>query len=173
MKPASKLFLAALAIIASGLVTGCSKTVVIPVGPTGGGTNQSTTVNVNVGQGAPTGTQPGAPGASSITLVKVTQFGETCPSGASPSGVDRSVRVGCTKALTCTPFSGTVPTDTEALRIPVQFFDATAGTFDTAQVQHTGNPYNLDVKGLKAGRVSFKCIVQAVESAQFDLEVVS
>lgn len=35
--------------------------------------------------------------------VKITQFGETCPTGINPSGQDRSVKVGCSKALTLSP----------------------------------------------------------------------
>jgi hypothetical protein len=35
--------------------------------------------------------------------VKITQFGENCPTGIAPSGIDRSVRIGCTKALTLSP----------------------------------------------------------------------
>jgi hypothetical protein len=63
---------------------------------------------VNCGSGNQTVSPPSpSPSPGTITakpkLVKITQFGESCPDGVSPSGQDRAVRIGCTKALTLSP----------------------------------------------------------------------
>jgi hypothetical protein len=66
----------------------------------------------NVGNGAPPAASPSpSPSAGPFVkpdYVKITQFGETCGTDKNgvqivPSGQDRSVRIGCTKALTLSP----------------------------------------------------------------------
>lgn len=64
----------------------------------------ATTVN-GCGNSVTTTPSPNPSGGPFVKpdYVKITQFGESCPAGVEPSGIDRSVRIGCTKALTLSP----------------------------------------------------------------------
>lgn len=131
-----------------------------------------TTVQTNTQGGGGGSSASPAPGGGTITHVKVTQFGEDCPSGTSPSGADRSVRVGCTKNLTCTPFVGPNEPASPTIHGPAPDFFGVVNGGPAAQVTVPSEPFNRDVKGLSEGVVSFRCVVRGVQSEQFDLLVV-
>lgn len=130
-------------------------------------TNNNTNNNGN----PTTGASP-LPGGGVIASVKTTQFGETCPQGTAPSGEDRSVRVGCTKHLTCTPFLSDGTPAGPAVHGPApEFFGIiSGGQFATASQQD--EPFNLDAKGIAPGIASYRCTVKGVSSLTFDLTVV-
>ncbi len=161
------LFLVAWLITAAGVLMGCGEQE--PSGPS----PILITINNTQTQGGP-GTQasptPGAGGV--ITTVKVTQFGETCPSGKSVSGEARSVRVGCEKHLTCTPFMADGTMAPAALHGPTpDFFGLVAGGNFTS-VTTPGEAYNRDARGTAPGVSSFSCTVKGIRSEQFDLTVI-
>jgi hypothetical protein len=143
--------------------------------PTGGDINISN-VNTNSnqqGQGGGPSASPSPGAGGSITLVKVVQFGETCPQGTSPSGEDRSVRVGCTKHLTCTPFLSDGSPAPVAVHGPApEFFGLTAGGTSATAAQQD-EAFNIDAKGIAPGIASFRCTVKGVSSLTFDLTVVA
>lgn len=129
----------------------------------------------NISVGGPTGfaspsPTPGAGGL--IATVKVTQFGETCPSGTSSSGQARELRVGCEKHLTCTPFLADGSPAPAAVHGPTpDFFGLVAGgSYVTVTVP--GESFNRDVRGTAPGVASFACTAKGIRSEQFDLTVV-
>lgn len=145
-----------LAAACTEVVTGPTTVVVTPTQTQGGGGGSD---------------EPGS-GSGTITHVKVTQFGEDCPSGTSPSGADRNVRVGCTKNLTCTPFVGPNEPASPTIHGPAPDFFGVVGGGPAAAVTIPSEPFNRDARGVQAGTVSFRCIVRGVQSEQFDLVVV-
>jgi len=165
MKPRS--FLAALAVCLVALfVAACGDTYIDIGAPT-----QVVTQTQGGGSGGKDGEQDGT-GQGVVTSVKVTQFGEHCPSGTASSGEDRSVRVGCTKWLTCTPFVAPGVEAAPSVHGPTpDFFGVVAGS-QHADVTIPSNPFNRDVKGKTPGVISFRCIAKGVQSEQFDLTVV-
>jgi hypothetical protein len=101
-----------LALLSLAVLTSCSPSEPTPPPPA-----PANVVNVTIpgnptcvvvnGNGCNTAAPSPSPGGAFVKpdYVKITQFGETCPSTvlAGPSGQDRSVRIGCTKALTLSP----------------------------------------------------------------------
>lgn len=152
------LLIAALAFACTNITTG-------PTTATGGSSTQTQ------GGGGPQAS-PSPTASGSIALVKVVQFGETCPQGVSVSGEDRSVRVGCTKHLTCTPFLSDGSPAPPAVHGPApEFFGLIAGGTSASAAQQD-EAFNLDAKGIAPGIASFRCSVKGVSSLTFDLTVV-
>lgn len=128
-------------------------------------TNTNNNGNGNPSDGTlPTGSLPsGVP-----TSVRVTQFSQ----GAG----DRTINVGGTISLTCTPrkSDGTdywagVPES--SIKSP-DFFGVLAGSSFIDITSRGANGYNMEVKGIKAGDAVFNCNVLGVEgSPVFTLKV--
>lgn len=111
-EPAIQIGVPALAVLAMAALVSCS-----PAAPTPVAVAPAPACSVNVtvsGDGATTvngcgntvtvvpSPSPSGP-FQKPDYVKITQFGESCSPGTEPSGVDRSVKIGCTKALTLSP----------------------------------------------------------------------
>lgn len=143
-----------------------------PTGPTIVNTNTNTSTNNN-GQSGPNASPSPGTGSGSIASVKVVQFGETCPAGKAVSGEDRSLRVGCTKHLTCTPFlTDGSPAPPAVHGLAPDFFGLTAGGTSATAAQQD-EAFNIDAKGIAPGIASFRCTVKGVSSLTFDLTVVA
>ncbi len=159
-----KQWLGLAAIAAAALVlAACGDTII------GGDTNN---ITISGPSGGPSPSP--APGAGGlIATVKVTQFGENCPQGTSPSGEARQVRVGCEKALTCTPFlADGSPAPAAVHGTTPDFFGLVAGgSYVTVTIP--GEPFNRDARGTAPGVASFSCTVKGIRSEQFDLTVVA
>ncbi len=127
--------------------------------------NQNKNINNIGGQPSPS-PSPGTIGSGTIHTVKLVQFGETCPpgSGLSISGQSRSVRVGCTANLTCTPKrrDGTDASPEEHGPAP-DSFGVTSGTV-YVEVRGQDEAFNLDAKGVAAGQATFSCVVKGVRN---------
>jgi hypothetical protein len=113
-------------------------------------------------------------------LTKVTQYGENCPPSvaAGPSGQDRGVRVGCSKALTCSPKcdnpQGGPDIDCQVPQggAPDEF-RVFAGADRVSFTASTSNPaFNRDARGVAPGTASIDCTYAGVRSEPFDLAVV-
>lgn len=120
-------------------------------------------------------TVPGVPNGSAPATVRVTQFGEDCPAGVTPSGQNRQVRVGCRKILTCTPrlADGSDAVTPLAITRPDSFGPTTGA--GNVQVERQDNPFNLDARATSPGTTHFTCVVRGVSSDStdpFDLVVV-
>jgi hypothetical protein len=151
-----------------------------PVQPTPPPSNNTNTTNVVLVVGGPAG--PTVPTPTQVTkpkLVKVTQFGETCPadSGKTPSGQDRAVRVGCSKALTCSPKCDN-PQGGPDIDCPVpqgaapDEFRVFAGADRISFTASSSNPaFNRDARGVAPGTASIDCTYAGVRSEPFDLLV--
>lgn len=157
------------ALLVAALSFGCQQPL-----PTGGDVtivNNNSNQNNN-GQGGPSASPSPGTGNGVIASVKVVQFGEACPTGKTPSGEDRSVRVGCSKHLTCTPFLSDGSPAPPAVHGPApEFFGLIAGG-TSASASQQDEPFNLDAKGIAPGIASFRCNVKGVSSLTFDLTVV-
>jgi hypothetical protein len=167
--------LKSIAIVAMAMLVlgACTPVQPTPVPQPNGGTNVN--VVVNVGNGTVPSPAPGAGGAKP-KLVKVTQFGETCPTGTSPSGQDRAVRIGCSKALTCTPkceqTDGTLLDCNVGGQTPDEF-RAFSGAEHISFTASTSNPaFNRDARGISSGLVLIDCTFAGIRSEPFDLTVV-
>lgn len=163
---------------AAALVVGC--TPVQPTPPPSSNTNTTTVVLVVGGPAGPTLPTPTT--AVKPKLVKVTQFGETCPPTvtAGPSGQDRAVRVGCSKALTCSPKCDSpqgpgfpdVDCQVPSGAAPDEF-RVFAGAEHISFTASNSNPaFNRDARGVSAGTASIDCTYAGVRSEPFDLGVV-
>jgi hypothetical protein len=166
MKPRYRLVaaLGAAAVAAALTVatTGCGDTIV--TGPDIDITIDGQKVSPSPGQG------PGASG--SIGSVKVVQFGEQCPAGKVPSGVDRQVRIGCTKFVTCTPFLTSGDKAPPAVHGPAPDFFGQVSGGAVVKVKHTDEPFNLDVEGVAPGVATLQCTAKGVPSGPWDITVV-
>jgi hypothetical protein len=141
---------------------------------------QQVNVVVNTGPTAPTpsaspsvapGGVPVPPGA--VARVTLTQFGETCPAGVPASGVDRSVRVGCTKFLTCTPRTADGQDAVSVYpSLRPDYLRQSSGFQNATGTGGGADGYNLDAKGLQPGVARYECSVNGVAAAPFDLTVV-
>lgn len=112
--------------------------------------------------------------------VDVNQFGETCPPGVTPSCTSdpvfcRTVRQGCTKALTCTAIledgrdAGTVYPAVG----PSSFTAVTGeGTIVRTTPSIVEPRFNRDALALAVGSASFVCTYDGKTSAAFVLTVV-
>lgn len=152
-----------------------------PVQPTPPPSSNTNTTNVVVVVGGPAG--PTVPTPTQVTkpkLTKVTQFGETCPPTvtAGPSGQDRAVRVGCSKALTCSPKCEN-PQGGADIDCPVpqgaspDEFRVFAGADRISFTASSSNPaFNRDARGVAPGTASIDCTYAGVRSEPFDLMVV-
>ncbi len=162
--------LAGVALMGTALVVACAPP---PTAPDITIVQSQTNTQTQGNGGGPTASPSPGSGSGAITLVKVVQFGETCPAGKSVSGEDRSVRVGCVKHLTCTPFLSDGSPAPPAVHGPApEFFGLIAGgTSATASQQDEA--FNIDAKGIAPGIASFRCNVKGVSSLTFDLTVVS
>jgi hypothetical protein len=155
---------AGLALVAMGALfaSGCGDTII-------GGDTTNVTVGGPSGLASPS---PGPGAGGLISTVKVTQFGETCPNGTSSSGEARSVRVGCEKHLTCTPFLADGSPAPVAVHGPTpDFFGLVAGG-SYVVVTVPGESFNRDARGTAPGVASFACTAKGIRSEQFDLTVV-
>lgn len=128
-------------------------------------------ININIhndNQNNNGGGTPPSPGTGAGKIkpdsVKIAQFGESgC---TNPSNAERSVRVGCMAAITCSPLiggqqapAGTFPDS------PDSFTLQRAST--SVQVTASGTTaYNLDVHGISTGTATFECIVNGVSNVQ-------
>lgn len=88
--------------------------------------------------------------------VKITQFGETCPIGIEPSGIDRSVRIGCSKALTLSPKCRQVSGPDIDCPVPPgaepSEFKVIAGADHIAFSDSASSKFNRDAKGVTEGQ---------------------
>jgi hypothetical protein len=162
-----------LAALALAALIACTPQPVAPTPPAG---NTTVNVNVNVGNGTTPSPAPGA-GAARPDLVKVTQFGETCPSGISPSGQDRAVRNGCSKALTCSPKCKLSDGTFVDCQIPPgaapDEFRVFVGQDRISFTASGSNPaFNRDARGVAAGLALIDCTYAGMKSEPFDLTVV-
>jgi hypothetical protein len=174
VKNRSRVVKLSLALLALAVLTSCTPVQPTPVPQPNGGTNVN--VVVNVGNGTTPSPAPGGAGSAKPKLVKVTQFGETCPTGTSPSGQDRAVRIGCSKALTCTPkceqTDGTLLDCNVGSQTPDEF-RAFSGAEHISFTASSSNPaFNRDARGISSGLVLIDCTFAGVRSEPFDLTVV-
>jgi hypothetical protein len=170
MRMRKSIAIVAMAVLMLGACTPVQPT---PVPQPNGGTNVN--VVVNVGNGTVPSPAPGA-GSAKPKIVKVTQFGEACPSGTSPSGQDRAVRIGCSKALTCSPkceqTDGTLLDCNVGSQTPDEF-RAFSGAEHISFTASSSNPaFNRDARGISSGLVLIDCTFAGVRSEPFDLTVV-
>lgn len=138
--------------------------------------NYNNNQNQNGGGSGGNGT-PGS-GSGTITRVKVTQYGENVTDTCStPSGEDRSVRIGCIKKLTCTPFvtdsqGNFVPADTATHGPKPDYFTVSSGGDKVAYSIWSDNEFNMDVRGVKAGEATIICSSRGVPADPFVLRVI-
>lgn len=142
--------------------------------------------SVNCGSGNQTVTVPsptpsGSPGAGQPpALVKITQFGESCPDGKTPSGQDRAVRVGCAKALTLSPKCVNpggpslpmVDCQIPAGAAPDSFAVVSGGEFIDFNTFGDNPQFNRVAKGVKKGFAVIGGAYAGVQAEPFVLEVV-
>lgn len=153
----------AAAVVLALLSVTCTQTITV--------TGPDINVPINLG---PTPSPSGSPGGSANCpkdgqatkpdSVKIAQFGE---SGCSnPSGAQRSVRVGCTAAITCSPLIGGQQAPTGCFPPDPDFFGLSASS-NAVQVNPSGTTtYNLDVVGREPGTATFRCEINGVNNVQ-------
>src|SRR5688572_28679637 len=106
--------------------------------------NVTQVVNVNLGN--PTGSPSPGTGGPVDEVKVVMPFGENCPAGIAPANAQRTVRVGCSAFITCTPkciVDGAQVDCSPAVHGPKPDFfgiqdGAAYGTFSV----HDDNPFN-------------------------------
>lgn len=125
------------------------------------------------GTPSPTPTPTPRPGAATVATVEVTQFGERCPAGITPTcpagvtGSCRTVRVGCRKDLTCTARTadGSDAGSVDPLLRPDNF-SAFEGEGTIVRTEGGGDPrgFNRDVLARAQGEAKYSCTVGGVSS---------
>lgn len=120
----------------------------------------------NIGNVSPTTPTPSAAPSGLFPrpdYVKVTQFGETCGTDAHgvqilPSGQDRSVRVGCNKAITLSPKCHNAPGPDIDCPVPEgaapDSFEVTAGADHISFTDSQASRFNKNAIGLTPGQVT-------------------
>lgn len=164
-------------VVLAALIGSAACTPVQPTPPPSSNTASNTNTIVLVIGGPAGPTLPTPTSAAKPDIVKVTQFGETCPDGKQPSGQDRSVRVGCSKALTCSPKCK--QTDGAYIDCPVpqgaspDEFRVFSGEDRISFTAAGENPaFNRDARGLAPGHALLDCTYANVKSEVFDLLVI-
>lgn len=153
-------------------VVACGVVILMAVALVGCGENPTdpSVININIHNDNQNnnggGTPSPSPNASSRKpdSVKIAQFGESgC---ASPSGAQRTVKVGCTAAITCSPLIG-------GAQAPAGTFPEAPDSFglkdasSNVRIKPSGvTAYNLDVEGVSPGSATFECIVNGVSNVQ-------
>jgi hypothetical protein len=145
------------------LFVSCPPTAPTPVATTpppaitcSAGANSILNCGTGNGNGAAPSPSPNAGPFAKPDYVKITQFGETCPAGIEPSGQDRSVRIGCSKALTLSPKCHQV--SGPDIDCPVPQDAAPDSFFVSAGADHidfslsASSKFNRDAKGKTAGQ---------------------
>jgi hypothetical protein len=140
--------------------------------PTKPDVSQDVDVNVTINAPASPAPTPSpspspspATGTVAIGEVRVPLVGENCPAGITPANAQRTLRVGCSGFITCTPkvrnADGTLrdalPHEHGAAP---RSFGITAGAGATFAVWPS-NPFNADAKATAAGSVTITCEANA------------
>jgi hypothetical protein len=164
MRPKLKrLFLATMLIAAGFAVMGCTPE--SPVTPTQIVINNNQTTTV-AGGGPTTAPSPGST-TGGIVEVRVPMVGENCPSGVTPVGVQRQIRVGCSAFVTCTPkckdAGGNLVDCPPSVHGPApSFFNIQSGSSYASFSTWDDNRFNADVRGQAPGDVAIACTVLGV-----------
>lgn len=169
--------LALLSLVALGA---CAPTVPDPVPSPGTTINISGntgTINIGNGNGGGASPAPNNPADVFVESVKITEIapGDRCPAGTlSSEPVPRTLRVGCSTTLTCTPF------DKNGNELPHEHPPTleSFGVVDGAQfvtdseAQDDSKGYNRVVFGKAAGKANFGCRVAGKSAPIWTLDVV-
>lgn len=123
--------------------------------------------------GGPSSPAPGSNGA--IATVKVGAFGITCPGSVKLPSSDRTIPVGCSMAVTCSPKDVNGVLVSPAVTGPSpDFFDAVTGKGNVVRVSAWDNePFNVNVVGVNAGAFALSCISKGVKSDTWAGDVVA
>lgn len=116
---------------------------------------------------SPSPSPSSSPAAGTITLVKVTEVGESCPAGVQPATAQRAVRVGCSAFITCTPFVGDRPATVAEHGPAPTAYGITSGSGATF-TPWPSEAFNADLKGTSSGALIVSCTVKGITgSADF------
>lgn len=156
------------------LLGACTPAQPTPLPQPNGNTTQTVTVIIGAPVPSPA---PGGAGGQRPDRVVTRQFGETCPAGTSPSGQDRAVRIGCSKAITCSPQCKQPDGFFVDCQVPPNAapdeFRVFVGQDRIAFSASSSNPaFNRDARGLAAGLALIDCTYAGMKSEPFDLTVV-
>lgn len=131
-------------------------------------TNSEGGSSIVTGPGPVTSPSPGEGGSGLIDVVKVGAFGSCAGVTA-----DRTIKVGCTIPVTCTPKSA----DGKLLPPSVtgsqpDFFGVSSGAQFVRAAPWEDEAFNLNVLGVAPGRFTLKCTVKGKSSEPWEGEVV-
>ena len=129
--------------------------------------------NISNPGGTPSSPAPGSNGA--IATVKVGAFGITCPGSVKLPNSDRTIPVGCTMAVTCTPKDVNGQLVGPAVTGPSpDFFDAVNGKGTVVKVAAWDEEaFNVNVTGLSPGAFALSCVSKGVKSDAWAGDVVA
>lgn len=154
MKGSKRELMAGIALLA---LVGCTSLYI------GGDTNSNTA-------GGPTPVATASPGAGDglVAVVKVGAFGSCAGVTA-----DRTIKVGCTIPVTCTPKSADGQLLPPAVTgLSPDFFGVVSGSQFVRAAPWDDEAYNLNVLGVAPGTFRLKCTVKGKSSEEWEATVV-
>lgn len=134
-------------------------------------------VTVNQIQGGNPSASPAPGSASGIASVEIHAFddGESCPASIQPAATTKTVRAGCTLAVTVNPMdaNGKVIHDTAIAGVAPDYFQEAGESPAATFTQDGGNQYNGKIVAKKAGTIVLRAACKGVPSGDVTFTVIN